>query len=398
MTARGVAGTVLAVALGALASCRHASPSGLSAAVAPGREVVVRDAENTSAPSAAEDAGSPRVAPPPLSLGPVFVTLEDGEVRGYAHAAGPSPQHPRGTIAAAGARWARGDPARPFRQDSVLLEIDLATGARLRAMEVAPDIDGYTIFDGARGPILVMWARRKTDVFWYDASLALLARRSFSVLEMPGNPCGIEAIGDRVVVVPCVEDKPTRVWLLDESGSSTRRDCPAATVMYLYATDVLPWGDRILVTGLTRDPRREDVECVCGLGADGRGPAVLSPDYPRWTTFSATHGRVFIDVSLSDPPPRWPRPGVYELGEDLAPRPPELVTLPRPDVPIREMRFCGGLPGHAELINGTIVEGARPCNDRMGSPGLCDEDEPLVCLYDLHLGYPPAGDYADRDR
>jgi hypothetical protein len=313
--------------------------------------------------------GGIRKVPTDPDRGAVPILYDRGEVSpGFARAAPPSTAHPRGTIAVE-VRFFDRPGSTHGNHDAKILEVDLATGAHVRTLDMGREWIGSFLLDGAGGPIEVMWKSTTIEVFWFDKTLAPKAHRS--LVGVYGDPhdsayTGKEVVGDRVVFAfadGSFEEPGSRtnVWLLDSSGTVIKRTCAAH---WRPEADILENGDDVLVEPIAG----EEGLSLCALRADGTGK-VRSQPYHASARIVRVGRKAYFSVSYDDDAGLRLPPGLYPVGSDLLPVQPAMKDPTPPEEIAADQEF------HEDptLVNGTIVLVRSPC---------CGNGGPYVWLLD----------------
>jgi hypothetical protein len=357
------------------AACgRPSSPSAMPVALPPG-EVASLFPGEAAPPTFASTRSEALPILPATSIraaagpdrGAVPILHDRGDVGpGFARAAPPSPAHPRGTIAVE-ARFFDGPGSTHGRHDLELLEVDLATGAHVRTVEMGKDWLASSILDGASGPIEVMWKSPTLEVFWFDSALVERAHRSLTgVFDSTDQSylSGKQVVGDRVVFAFPDGVSRTHLWLLDSSGTVIRRTCPAT---WRPEADILENGDDVVVEPIGGD----DGLFLCAVRADGTGKVRSRPYYESARVVRVGR-RAYFSVSHDDDAGLRLPPGLYPVGPDLLPVQPAVKDPTPPEA------IAAGVEFHeaATLVNGVLVLVRSPC---------CGNGGPFVWLLDPRL-------------
>ena len=357
----------------ACAACGRPSPrSAAPVAVAAGEVESVFDADaapptirpSDALPPAPQRIGSRALAAPD-TRDEVPILYERGDVApAFARAAPPSTAHPRGTIAVE-VRLFDGPGSTHGHHDATLLEVDLATAAHVRTVDLGKDWVGSFLFDGASGPIVVLWRSPTVELYWFDRSLVQTSHRSLTgMFSDPKDSYLVrrEAVGDRVVFAFADGETRTSIWIVDGSGTVSKRTCPAR---WRPEADVLENGDDVVVEPIGGD----DGFLLCAVRAGGTGK-VRTESYHDNARVIRADRRAYFSVNYDDDAGLRLPPGLYPVGSDLRPVLPS-VRIPTP--PELDAAAARGLYDLPTVVNGIVVLVRSPC---------CGNAGPFVWLWD----------------
>ncbi len=362
----------------ACASCGRPSPHSATPVALPPGEVESLLTHDAAPPAiatirdeASRLAGSPTgrwLIDANAERGAFPILYERGEVApAFARASPPSREHPRGTIAVE-VKFFDGPGSTHGHHGAALVEVDLATRANLRTVDLDKDWTGSFLFDGAHGPIAILWRGPIIEVLWFDRALVQRARRSLAgVFSDPEADDSYmvkrEAIGDRLAFAFADGETRTNVWLIDSSGTVIERTCPAP---WRPEADIVENGDDVVVGPIGG---YDGSLLLCAVRADGTG-TVRSHPYLEGTHVVADGRKAFFSVRYEDDAGLNLRPGLYPIGRDLRPVLPA-VSLPEP--PEASAALHRGFQESPTVVNGTVILVRSPC---------CGNGGPYVWLWD----------------
>ena len=366
----------------ACASCGRPSPHSTPPLALPPGEVeslFARDAAPpaiATIPSGALDLGGSRIGgtftDANAERGAVPILYERGEVTpAFARAAPPSKAHPRGTIAVE-VKFFDGPGSTHGHHDAALLEVDLDTGANLRTVDLGKDWTGSFLFDGAHGPIAILWHGPIIEVLWFDRALVQEAQRSLAgvfndPLAHDSYMVKREPVGDRVAFAFADGETRTNVWLIDSSGTVIEQTCPTP---WRADADILENGDDVVVGPIGG---YGGSLFVCAVRADGTGKVRLQPYYEN-ERIVRDGRKAYFSINYDDDAGVLLPAGLYPVGRDLLPVLPA-VKLTKPAEVIAASKQ--GFQDPATLVNGTVVLVRSPC---------CGNGGPYVWLWDPRSG------------